>query len=93
MSPSAQVSAYLLSVVAPINSNEVHLVWAGKNKVAAETTELKKRLGGRREGEKETGLFDAFSHSHPRNAQKLTAESEMHLGQLFCLTLHISWVY
>lgn len=49
----------------------------------AETTDetkLKKRLGGRREGEEETGLFDASSLSHPRNAQKPTAESEIHLG-------------
>ena len=60
----------------------MHFVSAGENKVEAETrdeTELK-RLGGWREGEEETGLFDASSLSHPRNAEKLTAKSEIHLG-------------
>ena len=45
-----------------------------------EETELKKVLGGRREGEEETRLFDASSLSHPRNAQKPMDESERHLG-------------
>lgn len=61
----------------------MHFVSAGENKVEAETTdetELKKRLGGWREGEEETGLFDASSLSHPRNAEKLIAKSEIHLG-------------
>lgn len=33
-----------------------------------------------RAGGEGTGLFDASSLSHPRNAQKQIAESEIHLG-------------
>lgn len=68
---------------ARINYNEAHHASAGENKVEAEPTdgtELNKKLGGRREGGKEMGLFDASSLSHPRNAQKPIAESEIHLG-------------